>query len=1308
MAARRLELDVPPADEYMDEPGTPPAYQEQTPEDSPAPCTPHLEALAGHASHFQLDSFNRAASVSRSGKFARLFSSARKSPKTPGGGSVAASPARSVESGSGAGGVTPSSAPSLSLDDMLVYQNECIPTSLLKLSTENSTRAVKIFAAVQRYMGDAGDGPAPTGAAKLELVVKLLSQGIKKAELKDELYMQLLKQSRGNCTVSSALSWELFYLVASAMPPSKDFVGLVSEYVHTVAHGDTDVDATSRALAQRTWLALKRSAKAGVRSTVPGPEEIEALLAGRKQTTIVFFLDETFEELEYDATTTVLEAVEFLARVIKLQNFTTFTLYECRKTLKPELGQAASDEHFLLEDNKYIADVLADFREHKSRDTQSKVLFKKRMFRETDETITEPQFVTLSYVQAQHDYLSGNYPVVREDAAQMCALQMQAEAGPTMLETLEMLEGAIERFVTKQVLMTRPREEWKVDVLSRYKALEQFSKEDARLQFLRILRSLPYGNSIFFNVKRIEDPIGLLPAKLILGINKRGVHFFRPVPKEYLHSAELRDIMQFGSSSQAVFFKMRVAGVLHIFQFDTRQGEDICMALQTHINDIMMKRYSKAKQMAGGEGTAHSGTDAPAANFGPKYEAHLADLHKQLEEATQTIAAMKRNEAQLHSERARVAEDLEEAQERLAAEVAAQKAGSERLDGALREGEALRVELNALRQNLEKAEGDKTRAVEAAVSAAVAEAPARAQEEAPAAGVAMRAAADAQHLRELEDKVTSLQGQLATATSALHTAEAALREAQKEGELAEKRMQRLEAARLSEVGSLSKELDTLRASADADARARDVKLNGLVEELGNTQALLSEKESELAAVAGATAELEELREMKEDVERRERAQAAVIENQAKRLEELETLYKDESIMRKKYFNQMEDMKGKIRVYARVRPMLGFEAERGQKVALNIPDELTLDHIWKDKKREYSFDAVFAPGTSQEKVFEDTRHLVQSAVDGYNVCIFAYGQTGSGKTHTIYGGDADAGLTPRGINELFAILDRDGGKYTFSVSCYMLELYQDDLADLLLPQNGQARASQASRNSNGGGAATAFGGAQARAPRLEIKKDTKGMVSVPGATIVEVTSARELLAAIDAGQQRRHVSSTQMNRESSRSHLVMSVIIEATNLQTQNVTKGKLSFVDLAGSERVKKSGSTGEQLKEAQAINKSLSALGDVISALATEQPHIPYRNHKLTMLMSDSLGGTAKTLMFVNVSPTDTNLDETQNSLAYATRVRTIKNNVTKNEANKEILKLRKQIDFWKEQAGLSPEQRAYVELEDITDERQRTDSSD
>jgi hypothetical protein len=104
----------------------------------------------------------------------------------------------------------------------------------------------------------------------------------------------------------------------------------------------------------------------------------------------------------------------------------------------------------------------------------------------------------------------------------------------------------------------------------------------------------------------------LLPGRIILGINKRGIHFFRPVPMEYLHSAELRDIMQFGSSSAAVFFKMRVAGVLHIFQFDTKQGEDICIALQTHINDVMMKRYNNQKQKAAGGGGAAGGAGGDA------------------------------------------------------------------------------------------------------------------------------------------------------------------------------------------------------------------------------------------------------------------------------------------------------------------------------------------------------------------------------------------------------------------------------------------------------------------------------------------------------------------------------------------------------------------------------------------------------------------------------------------------------------------------------------------------------------------------
>ena len=530
------------------------------------------------------------------------------------------------------------------------------------MSSEHASRAVKMFAGILKYQGDTNEQVDADG--RIEIAQKLLHQGLKRPELKDELYMQLVKQTRGNPNVNSrGRAWEMFLLVAASMPPAKEFISLVSEYIHGVAT-DTAEPQPIRDLAYRTWNCLKRSAKAGPRRTLPSSEELNAIFTDRKLQTIVFFLDETFEELEFDVTTTVLEAVEQVASIIKLQNYSTFTLFDCRRYQVPkggnvQPGEVPQDEHILLDDNKYIADILCEFRNAKAGKDgyTSKLLFKKRMFRETDETITEPMFINLAYVQAQHDYLQGHYPVVREDAAQMCALQIQAEYASTLLDDDEAIMACVERYVTKQVLMTRPREEWRQDVTARYRALEQFSKEDARLQFLRILRSLPYGNSIFFQVKRIEDPIGLLPAKLIIGVNKRGVHFFRPVPKEYLHSAELRDIMQFGSSSTAVFFKMRVAGVLHIFQFETRQGEDICMALQTHINDIMMKRYTKAKQAGGGQADSKGGAGmdrgqsgppdalglAGQGNFGAKYEQHVSQLQKSLEESQKRLEEMQRS-----------------------------------------------------------------------------------------------------------------------------------------------------------------------------------------------------------------------------------------------------------------------------------------------------------------------------------------------------------------------------------------------------------------------------------------------------------------------------------------------------------------------------------------------------------------------------------------------------------------------------------------------------------------------------------------
>ncbi len=143
-----------------------------------------------------------------------------------------------------------------------------------------------------------------------------------------------------------------------------------------------------------------------------------------------------------------------------------------------------------------------------------------------------------------------------------------------------------------------------------------------------------------------------------------------------------------------------------------------------------------------------------------------------------------------------------------------------------------------------------------------------------------------------------------------------------------------------------------------------------------------------------------------------------------------------------------------------------------------------------------------------------------------------------------------------------------------------------------------------------------------------------------------------------GAEGRTVSSTQMNSDSSRSHLLCSIVVCSTNRRTGSSLRGKLTLVDLAGSERVGKSGASGDQLKEAQSINKSLSALGDVIGALTTGVKHIPYRNHALTMMMSDSLGGNSKTLMFVCASPADYNASETLNALQFAARCKSVTNN--------------------------------------------------
>jgi hypothetical protein len=279
------------------------------------------------------------------------------------------------------------------------------------------------------------------------------------------------------------------------------------------------------------------------------------------------------------------------------------------------------------------------------------------------------------------------------------------------------------------------------------------------------------------------------------------------------------------------------------------------------------------------------------------------------------------------------------------------------------------------------------------------------------------------------------------------------------------------------------------------------------------------------------------------------------------------------------------------------------------------------------------------------------------------------RTGSGKTHTMLGSAGAEGLAPRLAQELFNKLKERDASHHVEVSVSILELYLDKLRDLLATDRNESECLD----------------------DLKIHladHSSSGLVEVEGARIERVASSRELLDVFDRGSKGRASSSTKMNAASSRSHMIATIVLLLRNRRTGDILHGKLTLVDLAGSERVSKSGAAGQELKEAQSINKSLSALGDVIGALTSGcNQHVPYRNSPLTMLMSDSIGGNAKTLMFVCCSPADYNRRETANSLDFAKRCRNVTNNVASSGATggvSQIKALRAELSKIKESSAV------------------------
>ncbi|XP_055128094.1 kinesin-like protein KIF27 isoform X2 [Symphalangus syndactylus] len=343
----------------------------------------------------------------------------------------------------------------------------------------------------------------------------------------------------------------------------------------------------------------------------------------------------------------------------------------------------------------------------------------------------------------------------------------------------------------------------------------------------------------------------------------------------------------------------------------------------------------------------------------------------------------------------------------------------------------------------------------------------------------------------------------------------------------------------------------------------------------------------------------------------------------------------------------------VKVAVRIRPLLCKEVLHNHQVCVRVIPNSQQVIIGRD--RVFTFDFVFGKNSTQDEVYNTCiKPLVLSLIEGYNATVFAYGQTGSGKTYTIGGGhiasvvEGQKGIIPRAIQEIFQSIS-EHPSIDFNVKVSYIEVYKEDLRDLLELETSMKD--------------------------LHIREDEKGNTVIVGAKECHVESADEVMSLLEMGNAARHTGTTQMNEHSSRSHAIFTISICQVHKNMEAAEDGswysprhivsKFHFVDLAGSERVTKTGNTGERFKESIQINSGLLALGNVISALGDprrKSSHIPYRDAKITRLLKDSLGGSAKTVMITCVSPSSSNFDESLNSLKYANRARNIRNKPTVN----------------------------------------------
>ena len=490
------------------------------------------------------------------------------------------------------------------------------------------------------------------------------------------------------------------------------------------------------------------------------------------------------------------------------------------------------------------------------------------------------------------------------------------------------------------------------------------------------------------------------------------------------------------------------------------------------------------------------------------------------------------------------------------------------------------------------------------------------------------------------------------------------------------------ASRLEEFDTMRRELEAAKKQI-ADLERNNTDSSQVIANLQREKAEANEKLSGLKrSFDESKEEVKGLRSenaVLEDQKKRLESNMSLLQDDkaglAKRLETFDEreaeLLRKLTVMKEKrrcLHNRVIQLSGNMRVFVRVRPIIPAEqaiakegtgkrkkATQDEESPFHFPgicdrdlspssstsnssaDDMTKNLIeitepYKDrgglsarrKKWRFGFDNVFSPESDQDDVWEGTEPLVQSAIDGFNVCLFAYGQTGSGKTHTMLGTKDNEGIIYRAVRTIFQAKTNleieSKGASSVTVGVEMLEIYNEKLRDLMTKN----------------------------AAEVQMKINSSGDIGVNN-IVLEAKTVEEVLHALETAKSRRCVSATKSNAESSRSHLVFTIHF---TVKTPKFTRSsKLNICDLAGSERLNKSGSTGVRLEETKKINSSLSCLSPVFEALQSGAPHFPFRDSKLTHLLKDSLTGDSKTLSIICCNPLSENFNESLCSIKFGSK---------------------------------------------------------